>query len=66
MKLKGKIDVAHDLAHLEKPDRFQTMKAALEAVRDVEGRILLSPARALLDESYSYDDLRLARLFLKL
>ena len=64
IKLQGKIEAVRDLAHLQRPERFETMRAALEAVRDPKGKVLLSPARALLDESYSYDELRLARLFL--
>ena len=65
IKLKGKIYASRDLSHLERPKRFKAMKAALEAVRDAEGKILLSPARAILGESYSYDELRLARLFIR-
>lgn len=66
IKLKGKIDAVRDFAHLERPDRFEEIRKALETVRDTEGKILLSPARALLGESYTYDDLRLARLFMAL
>lgn len=66
IKLKGKIDAVRDFAHLERPDRFEKMRKALEMVRDTEGKILLSPARALLGDSYTYDDLRLARLFMAL
>ncbi|MEK7068890.1 MAG: helix-turn-helix domain-containing protein [Patescibacteria group bacterium] len=63
--MKNRIDHEHDFAHLEKPKRFEEMKKALEAVRDAEGKILLSLARAILGDSYSYDELRLARLFMK-
>ena len=60
-----KIDPSHDLAHFERnPDRFEEMRAAFKAVRTKGGTIPLSPARELLDESFSYSELRLARLFL--
>ena len=62
-----KIDPLRDLAHFKQnPVRFEEMKKALEAVFKKEKKILLAPARELLGKRYSYDELRLARLFLKL
>ena len=60
-----KVDLNRDLAHIKHPEGFIEMKKALEAVRKKEGRMLLSPARALLGDSYDYNQLRLARLFLQ-
>jgi len=60
-----KIDPLRDLAHFEQnPVRFEEMKKALEAVFKKEKKILLAPARELLGKRYSYDELRLARLFM--
>ena len=60
-----KIDPAQDLAHIERdPERFEKMKAALEAVREKEPAMPLARARALLGEGYDYDELRLARLLM--
>ncbi len=65
LALEKKIDVHADLAHIEiDPDRFMEMKKALEAVYKKEGSMPLAMARDLLDETYSYEELRLARLFL--
>ncbi len=62
-----KIDPLRDLAHLEQnPTRFKEMKKALEAVLKKEKKILLAPAHELLGKRYSYDELRLARLFMEL
>ncbi len=60
----GKIDPARDLAHLERdPKRFPAMKAALLKSRTAEGILSLSAARALLNNAYSFDELKVARLF---
>ena len=64
LSTEKKIIPDSDLAHLKRPQRFEQMKKALEAVHKKEGKMLLSPARALLDQSYNYEELRLARLFL--
>ena len=62
-----KIDPLRDLAHIDRNHgRFEEMKKAFEAVYKKEKQMLLSPARLLLGEGYSYDELRLARLFVKL
>lgn len=62
----GKINPAVDLEHLDRdPDRFEEMANAFRAVFKKDGKMNLSPARELLDDSFSYEELRLARLFLK-
>ncbi len=59
------IDPARDLAYIDRdPNRFKEIKKALEAVYKKEKQMPLSPARALLGEGYSYEELRLARLFI--
>ncbi len=59
------IDANHDLAHL-KPEqkRFEKAKTAFEVVRKTQGNFALSPVRAMLDDDFSFDELRLLRLFL--
>ena len=79
LKEKGSIIPARDLAHLAPdPVRFakiekafktllsKTPSAKQDTLRDASGLIKLSPARSLLDDSYSFDELKLARLFLHL
>jgi len=71
---KDEINPASDLTHLSPdPDRFAKIDKAFKKLLsrkpkgefvDSSGRIKLSPVRELLDESFSYDELRLARLFL--
>ena len=62
-----KIDPSRDLAHLKRdPARFEEMRKAFETVYKKEQRLLLSPVRAIVGDAYSYDELRLARLFVKL
>ncbi len=62
-----KINPARDLAHIERDlARFKIMKKALISVYKKEKKMPLASARALLGESYSYDELRLARLFVVL
>ena len=59
------IDPECDLAHINRdPTRFKEMKKALEAVYKKEQKMPLTPARATLGEGYTYDELRLARLFI--
>ncbi|MAG12338.1 AAA family ATPase [bacterium] len=60
-----KINPDHDLAHIKRPKQFEEMKKALEAVHQKEGKMLLTPARTLLNNSCDYEELRLARLFLR-
>lgn len=56
--------VALDASHLSFPslNRFQTIAAALQQT----GGELLAPARAVLGDSYNYDEIRLVRLILKI
>ncbi|NBV76576.1 AAA family ATPase [bacterium] len=60
-----RLDMARDCAHLTKPKHLEKMQEALLATADESGNMPLSPARAFLGERYSFDDLRLARLFFK-
>lgn len=63
---RKQIDPQIDLAHIElDPSRFEEMKKALTVVYQKEGKILLNPARAILGDIYSYEELRLARLFVE-
>jgi hypothetical protein len=59
------INPGFDLAHL-KPEqkRFEKIKTAFDAVSAKEKKMLLSPAREILGEDFSFEELRLARLFL--
>lgn len=62
---ENNIDLSRDLAYL-KPDprRFKAINSALETVCKMEAKkMLLSPTRALLGKEYSYDEIRLVRLF---
>ena len=74
---KGALNPEHDLMHLSPdPDRFAKIEKAFKKIStqatrgeqdtfcDSSGLIKLSPVRSLLDDSYSFDELRLARLFL--
>ncbi len=62
---RKKLDPLRDIAHLKpKPERFEKIKKAFEVVARKENKLLLSPARALLGDSFTYNELRLARLFL--
>ena len=57
------INPFRDLSHIKRdPARFEEMGRAFEAVYKKEQKILLSSARELLGEAYSYDEIRLARL----
>lgn len=60
-----KIDSNRDLAHLRpEQKRFEKIRTAFEAARKKEDKMLLSPVRAMLGEDFSFEELRLARLFL--
>jgi hypothetical protein len=61
----GVLDANTDLEYLM-PDRrrFVTMQAALETVFKKKGNMLLSPALAILGPSFTFEELRVARLFL--
>lgn len=59
-----KIDPQKDLAHLrEPPARFDKMIATFEKRYKATTEVLLAPIQQILGPSYSYDELRLARLF---
>lgn len=55
----------NDLEHL-KPERrrFVTMQAALEKTQKKKGSMLLSPAQAILGPGFTFEELRVVRLFL--
>ena len=60
-----KINITIDLESVKPaPDRFEPIKKALDAVQKKEGQMLLSPTRELLGPEFSYDEIRLVRLFL--
>lgn len=61
-----KIDPKHNLAYLNlDTDRLAIMTKALKTIYQQEKKMPLAPALALLDPSYTYHELRLARLFIK-
>lgn len=61
----GTLDPHADMEHLmPERRRFVTMQAALETVHKKKGSMLLSPALALLGPGFSFEELRVARLFL--
>lgn len=73
--VSGALSAERDLRYLSPdPDRFSKIEKAFKTLLsqkpkaelvDSSGLIKLSPARDLLDESFSFEELRLARLFLK-
>lgn len=62
----GTLDPENDLEHL-KPERrrFVTMQVALEKVQKKKGSMLLTPAQAILGPGFTFEELRVVRLFLK-
>ncbi|OHA18104.1 MAG: hypothetical protein A3H57_03680 [Candidatus Taylorbacteria bacterium RIFCSPLOWO2_02_FULL_43_11] len=61
---EGALNAAKDLHHLKPtPLRFAKIKKILQRVADREGEMKLAPARSILGESYTFEELRLARLF---
>ncbi len=65
LALKGTLVPARDLAYLARdPDRFAEMEEAFKKSYRKTKELKLSPVRAMLDDSYSFEELRLARLFL--
>lgn len=63
---EGKINPVRNLAYLDlDTDRLAKIKQALKTVHKREGKYLLGPALGLLDNSYTYHELRLARMFIK-
>ncbi|MEK7169807.1 MAG: AAA family ATPase [Patescibacteria group bacterium] len=67
LKEKGGLNPVRDLSHISPdPDRFAEMEKAFKASYQKTKGLKLSPVRELLDDSFSFDELRLARLFLHL
>ncbi len=62
LALLGKLSL-ESITHL-KPKRFGEMQKAFADIRARTGETKLTPVRELLGDSYSFDELRLARLFL--
>lgn len=61
-----KIVAASDLATVKpKAQRFDPIKKALDTVQKKEGQMFLSQTRELLGPDYSFDEIRLVRLFLE-
>ncbi len=60
------LDALIDFSHLKpSPEQLAEIKKAFEKVRKTDPSLPLSPTRRLLGNKYTFDDLRLARLFLK-
>jgi hypothetical protein len=60
----GALDAERDLAHLKpETERFLKMHAAFEKVYAREQKMPLAPARTLTGNRFTYDELRLARIF---
>lgn len=65
LKENGNIVLARDLMHIHPdPDRFAKIERAFKTVFAKTKELKLSPIRELLDDSFSFEELRLARLFL--
>ncbi|PJE75539.1 AAA family ATPase [Candidatus Uhrbacteria bacterium CG10_big_fil_rev_8_21_14_0_10_48_11] len=60
-----KIDPRVDLAYLRpKSERFEKMIRAFEKIKKRDGETRLAPVRQVLGDSFSFEELRVARLFL--
>ena len=60
-----RIDPSRELLRLKPQQaRFEKIKTAFEAVHRKEGKLLLSPAREMLGDDFSFEELRSVRLFL--
>ena len=61
----GKIDQKVDLAYMRpKSERCAKMIWVFEKIRQKTGEIRLAPVREALGDSFSFEELRVARLFL--
>jgi hypothetical protein len=64
-KQEGTLEPLRDVPHLRPRKKdFEEMKAALEKVLKEEGKMVLTPVHRLLKGAHSFEDIRLARLFL--
>ncbi|MCR4311471.1 MAG: helix-turn-helix domain-containing protein, partial [Candidatus Taylorbacteria bacterium] len=64
LKMKGDIDPKRDISHLlTVPDRFAEIEKAIKAVFKRTREVKLTPVRTILGDSFSFDEIRLARLF---
>lgn len=62
---EGELDREKDLAHvMPNSERFEVMKAAFLKTKTKEGMMNLSPARRATGDDYSFEELRLARIFI--
>ena len=62
----GELEPLKDIAHLlPEPKKFVAMKDALEEVLKKEGKMSLTPVKQALGPTFSFEDIRLARLFVK-
>lgn len=62
----GMIKITRDIEYLKpEQDRFEKMKAAFAAAYKREGVMTLALTRKIIGDDFSYDELRLARLFLE-
>lgn len=62
---KNEIDPHQDLVHLKpEPERFEKIKEAFNAEQKRTGENRLAPVRGILGDLFTFDELRLARLFL--
>ena len=59
-----KISPEKDLEYLGKPKGFEEMKEAFKKVATKENTMPLALTRALLNDKYSFDELRITRLFM--
>jgi hypothetical protein len=63
--LERKVNALRELAHIKpQAKRFEKMKTAFDAVHKETGGASLTPVREILGESFNFEELRLARLFL--
>lgn len=66
MVQEGKVNAGRELKHLKpQAKRFEKMKTAFDAVHKETGEMKLTPVREILGESFNFEELRIARLFLK-
>lgn len=64
--LERKVDAHRELKHLKpQAKRFEKIKTAFDAAYKETGEMKLTPVREILGESFNFEELRLARLFLQ-